>query len=539
MLTCTKTLVPIYLINYWAEIMSIRSKERQRSTRSSPADFVRDESGAALIYVTLMMLALAVLLGLAVDGARYMYLNSNLQEIADAAALAGAAELDGRSDAITRATDAAVNYLSNNANRWSDVVNSGTQIVNSGADAPVFLSSRNPDVTTTDPKSASYIRVTTTTRSITLSFARLMTTVTQADTTAKATARSSFSACAEIQSFLCNPFESTETVKGGAQNWAANVSVGQMFVLAGGSGGSPGNWGLIDPPGQNGHNPHDQAAFWSEQIPDSCPQYTPGQATNYPDPGNNASAAAPGMNVRFDNPVKNLTNIAAPIVIDGLKTSGGLGGYSCANDTSTTTGTAPNGNTFVQTDASSTAYLTYQSYCNKVSPNPLGSCPLPRDRNMTPVSSANPALTSRGRGVDITDLQAYWTNHHNGTLPTGLDTRWKVYQCEVDSTKCPAGTDASFTNNTEASAPRCNNSTVGDATRRLINVAMVDCNYWGITGASSPLPITTLVAQFFMTEPAVTNSTPSLNGRIYGELVRTYTVNSQGSGLYHIVQLVK
>ena len=318
-------------------------------------DFRKDDSGAALVYITVMMLALAVLLGLAIDGARYLYLNSNLQEIADASALAGAAELDGRSDAITRAKDAAVNYLSNNANRWSDIVNSGTQIVDTGTDQPIFLSSINPDVTTSDPKTASYIRVTTTTRSIGLTFARLLSSATQADTTARATARSSFSACAQIQSFLCNPFESSEAVKGGADNWASNISVGQIFVLAGGSGGSPGNWGLIDSPGQNGHNPHDQAAFWSEQVPDSCPQYTPSQITNYPDPGNNSSAGRPGMNVRFDNPVKNLTNVAAPIVIDGLANSGGVGGYNCANDTSVTTGTAPNGNAFVQTDASPAA----------------------------------------------------------------------------------------------------------------------------------------------------------------------------------------
>jgi len=36
-----------------------------------------------------------------------------------------------------------------------------------------------------------------------------------------------------------------------------------------------------------------------------------------------------------------------------------------------------------------------------------------------------------------------------------------------------------------------------------------------------------------MTEPA--NS----NGEIYGELVKTYQVNSAGSNLYHLVELVR
>ena len=161
---------------------------------------------------------------------------------------------------------------------------------------------------------------------------------------------------------------------------------------------------------------------------------------------------------------------------------------------------------------------------------------------MNPINSSNPALTSRGSGVDFTDLQAYWTNHHNGSRPAALNTRWKIYLCEVDTKNCPAGTDNSFTSKSdtkEPHAPQCNNSTVGDASRRLINVAIVDCDYWGIKGSNTPLPITTLYAQFFMTEPAVTSGTPSQDGRIYGELVKTYTVNSQGSGVYHIVQLVR
>ena len=62
----------------------------------------RDEEGAILVYVTLIILALVALLSIAIDGARILYLNSNLQEIADAAALAGAKELDGRADALER-----------------------------------------------------------------------------------------------------------------------------------------------------------------------------------------------------------------------------------------------------------------------------------------------------------------------------------------------------------------------------------------------------------------------------------------------------
>ena len=53
----------------------------------------------------------------------------------------------------------------------------------------------------------------------------------------------------------------------------------------------------------------------------------------------------------------------------------------------------------------------------------------------------------------------------------------------------------------EPHAPVCAKSTVGNASRRIINVGIVDCSYWGITGKKN-LPPTTLYAQFFMTEPA-------------------------------------
>ena len=62
-----------------------------------------DEGGAVLIWVSAMIFVIFAFVGLAIDGARYLNLNSNLQEIADAAALAGAKELNGAADAIERA----------------------------------------------------------------------------------------------------------------------------------------------------------------------------------------------------------------------------------------------------------------------------------------------------------------------------------------------------------------------------------------------------------------------------------------------------
>src|SRR5437764_15255798 len=67
-----------------------------------------DNSGIILPYVPMILVVIVAFAALALDGARYMTLQTQLQHGADALALAGAAELDQRSDAITRA-NAAIN----------------------------------------------------------------------------------------------------------------------------------------------------------------------------------------------------------------------------------------------------------------------------------------------------------------------------------------------------------------------------------------------------------------------------------------------
>ena len=231
---------------------------------------LKDDDGGIALYTTVLIGTIMGMVGLVIDGGSFFHLHSNLQEVADAAALAGAAELDGASDAITRATAAAnaiadpSNAPNSNQVNWSNVAVSGVQIT-----APVFYSSLNPDTTTTDPKQAYYIQVTTVSRQVTPSFIAALVTTNQT-TSASAVAENSLSSgvCAPLQSFLCNPFETTETNKGNANNFASNVSAGTMVHLVNGAGAA-GNWGLIEAPNENG-NPHNQTPFWAETSAGSC-----------------------------------------------------------------------------------------------------------------------------------------------------------------------------------------------------------------------------------------------------------------------------
>src|SRR6267154_1067570 len=75
--------------------------------------FWSDTSGIILPYVTLMLVAIVGMAVLAIDGARFMSLQTQLQNGADALALAGAAELDRLPDAEDRALHAIRRLLTN------------------------------------------------------------------------------------------------------------------------------------------------------------------------------------------------------------------------------------------------------------------------------------------------------------------------------------------------------------------------------------------------------------------------------------------
>ncbi len=68
--------------------------------------FWGDTAGVILPYVTLMLVVIVGVSVLALDGSRYMSLQTQLQNGADALALAGAAELDRTPTAIERANKA-------------------------------------------------------------------------------------------------------------------------------------------------------------------------------------------------------------------------------------------------------------------------------------------------------------------------------------------------------------------------------------------------------------------------------------------------
>jgi Putative Flp pilus-assembly TadE/G-like len=472
----------------------------------------KDQRGSILIQAALTIVVIMGMIGLALDGGRFFMVNNDLQDLADAAALAGAARLDGTAGAMAAADNAARNLNNDVRRRLWDV--SGPKILSgqsgvsfyekiSDIDAGKPLSPNNP----ANDKLAKYIKVTTGSWQVSPTFLTAVGANSNNSTLATAVAQALFSTCVPLPLLLCNPSEPIDgSSTGDASSFSAQAGWMFHFKLKGGAGPySPGDFNLLDPPGTN--NPSASA------LEDYLAQVNLGGCNSSgasPAPGQKTNPIANGINVRFDQPNgSGDASTSAPIVIDGLSPTGA--GNSCKK---------PGLVTPTNFDPTN-----YSATCNAATPSDV-SCPLPRDRSLTAVGSSG-----IGQGPNLTDLQAYWQNHHSGSLTVA--TRYEIYKQEASN---PADFTAA-SNTAEPHGPQCSDTT-GDASRRVISAAIIDCSYWGVKGSSvENIPILKY-GDFFITEPSPTGA-GSDSGTIYTEFIGAHNVNQNGSGIHKTVQLVR
>jgi hypothetical protein len=169
-----------------------------------------DTRGIILPYVSLMLVVIVGVSVLALDAARYMSLQTQLQNGADALALAGAAELDRMPDSKLRATNA-INTLLSNSSLF------GTDAARTVRAASIQFYSRLP-ATDDRPLSAGAIAanatqarfVAVTVRPITLSTilpATFFGGENRVTTGASAVAGFDQVVCGAVPMFVCNPYE--------------------------------------------------------------------------------------------------------------------------------------------------------------------------------------------------------------------------------------------------------------------------------------------------------------------------------------------
>jgi Flp pilus assembly protein TadG len=465
--------------------------------------FCGDTDGVILPYVTMMLVVIVGVSVLALDGSRYMSLQTQLQNGADALALAGAAELDRTPTAIERATNA-VDTLITNSSLFGSGPGRNVQVARIR-----FLSSLPardsdpilPGNQTSDPTQAAFVEVT----AEPIGLPTILPTSFFGGSNvlavgAQAVAGFDQVVCDFTPIFVCNPFETqgmTYEQATQALVSASNDPVSQrpLIRLAGtqkktGAFGR-GDFGYLTP--TTGALPADACGpvagggigqATAASRPPTCLRLSGVDLQ----PGND-QAAMDGLNTRFDIYANGFQSCKANYVADVNVRKGytTLGNANWCN-------AAPSGTNWPIADADAAA--------------------LPVDQNMilaavdgrqTQILDATIAI-----GNGTWDCASYWSVAHfagpGKTLPppgctsTATTSRYSVYQYEMNyiSDRSPG---------TEIGAPQCN--PLGIKNRRVLNAAIINCG-------STPVPMRSdarnvpvaAFGKFFLTLPAAPGASP-------------------------------
>jgi len=462
----------------------------------------QDERGVVLPYVAITLIAIVGLAALAIDASRLMSVQSQLQNAADALALAGAAELDRRPDSIIRAESAINDLISN------PVAGAGLRETAQVA-AVDFLQSLPPSddlpITSTnltdDPTLAAYVQVTVKPVSmLTLFPISLLSRRSTMTIGAQAVAGYDQVVCNATPLYVCNPFEAP-----GMSYYQAT----QALIAA--SADSASQRRLIRLSGTQFGNGTYGAGATGYVAPDTG--YLPAAGCG-PGAGFGVPQALAASEVRacFRLSSRNLLASQDQLAMDGLNTRFDIyahGFSTCriyAPDPNVRKGFAAPGN--VNWCDAEPVLPTWPI------PSQIGA-PLAPDQNMIRGNGTFDTTVELGNGV--WNCAAYWNAAHavgagKNALPPGCTaaatiSRYSVYAYEMNLL-----TDRSLS--AETGGPRC--APPGEANRRIVVAAIVNCG-------SSPVPMqadargvpAAAFGRFFLVWPAE----PQTNGNPYAEFL--------------------
>ncbi|MDX8441628.1 TadE/TadG family type IV pilus assembly protein [Mesorhizobium australafricanum] len=469
-------------------------------------EFWRDQRGIAMILVAIMLPVLVGFAVLAIDMSRANGLHNDLQKGVDALALAGAAELDGNSDAWTRSESALVHLVSNDT-IFSDagvvtLPSTGSTTVDPtysacrsrGQISWCFLASiptNDSDPITSANYAASagatkFIQVTAQPESFTAMFPVSYISGSSANSFnvgAEAVAGFTNALCQFTPMFICNPYTSL-----GALQTAVSGTSKPMILLKEQTGGNnaqylPGNYGFLSSP-EGDKSTATLTEMFAVTNPPAC--YSQNGVTTRP---GNIPPVDAGINTRFDMydnsgsyKTDPTVNPPAPNVRKGMVVSN-AGKNNCSYS-------APN-------SGQANNYMAL--------PHDTGCC-------------AQAGVPGNG----LWDFSGYWSVNHGNASTSGVLTacganpsRYCVYKYEINNPTLKSGQ--------EKTAPECNTTTQG-ADRRLLYVAIVDCVNNNVKGGNQTLPVQAF-ASMFVTEPA--GGPPDAN--IYAEFEDISTSVGQGT----------
>ncbi|MBS0474934.1 MAG: pilus assembly protein [Proteobacteria bacterium] len=493
--------------------------------------FLTDQRGAVAVTYALALTGLVVIAGVGFDYGRLVAMDSELQAAADQAALAGATQLNGASDSMTRAVTQASNLVSNstlqaNDNLGRTVTISDVKFYQTRADAEADSNSFTA-ADTTRYNDAHFIRVKTTARKAYYAFTPIVAAFSSQNITAAATAGLGSAICRKPPLFVCKP---TGTISDPAA-WIESHKGDGILLKAKGSSWAPGNFGYLDTNIGNGAKALSQM-FAYANPPGDCvsadaPQTDPGQK----------QSVVPDFNTRFDI-YENGDNIDC-YSSDSLCPPA----ENSRKDIVQPTTTAPSKLKDCNSPSKGWVFsnrpyrpLTAAVMTGSTAANFPDAMGLPRDLcHAVPSASASCAEDFLGNGS--WDINAYWWANYGTAYPNNIPTavagrtyptRYEIYNWE--KTNAPAYRDIPSTTMRNYKAPICRSApTAGTPDRRVIPVAILDCTTLG-GGKQTVTPLDWM--DVFLTEPSLDRSDSSGRsftsaGDFYGEVIgRT----GQGTG---------
>jgi Flp pilus assembly protein TadG len=470
----------------------MQGMRKRPGTKDLKPSLAADESGMALVYVTIMLPVIIGFACLAIDVARFQILNSSLQHGADSLALAGAAELDGRTDAIARSDDAIKQFVTNNKALFT----SSTATLDWSTVTTCYLSSLPADDATpintadcldkalpTSSQTARFVRVKVDPKNYKTIFPVniIGQVASTAKTSAEAVAGFQAAVCNFTPVFMCNPYEPTTGVTTSFNDYGLIAAAGDpekrkaaiKLVEVASSGtvtAVPGNFGYLDP--VSGKGKKGLEVEIASIIPDGCYIIDNLSTTK---PGGMTSLLN-AFNTRFDNYKGTLSKKDYPPAMNVRKGYSGSGCAATANTDTTkymgmpvdscfATSTCPKsniGNGDWKYDPVAGTGVSFQSYW---------------DVNFTGSGKSAPSPKDLGLGVRTTSYTGAETSTGSGKFDT--PPRYDVYKYE-NTTPLPSSPSKMLSSyarkpSGESGDPSCGTGT-STVDRRIIYGAVINCN---------------------------------------------------------------
>ena len=478
---------------------------------------IRNDDGAVAATYALALTGLILMAGVGFDYGRLAAMDSELQNGADQAALAGATQLNGASDACQRASDAARLMVTNTTVVAND---SNTVTITSEPTCDAtgnirFWQDKDRATAATSDANAHFIEVTVATRSVDYAFTPI-TGLIRGSSLAAAMAGLGSSICKVPPLFMCNPDQTNDS-----EFTIANYIGKGIRLVANDGGGNygSGNFGYLQSNAGNGASAI-KDTLGKTEVPGDC--ISADSVTTKP--GANVSVLD-ALNTRFDIYTGNTTNPC------------GSSGAACPPSANTRKDLIypSNGNGNTCTNPAAWAVPT-NGYAPTSSTTPLtpgqiaATAPMGYPRDMCHAISATGNCTGGIIGTGTWDRNAYFktnspTNYAaafdiSATFGTSTPTRYQVYKYEAAN----AGSrlqPQSTTGGTSRPQPFCVTPGVpvgGTAPdRRVLSIAVINCGS-GLNGSAGPLSPKKWV-DVFLPEPSLRRT---INGTKYSEASDVY-----------------